>query len=328
LEDPLIVDAYSHVCPERLLDAINERHPGAEVAALRKNSYLFDGERRLRYMDRIGVDKQVLVLVRPPMWLGMPRPLIHDLTRVANDSIAEMAAKWPDRFIPVGVLPVVDDEMMAEFGRLHGDLGVRGVLIFSNVEGRPLDDDSMWPLYAEADSAGVPIWIHPQHGHSYPWLKRDLVDRLFGWPFETTLAMSRLVFGGVLERYPDLKFVTHHLGGMVPYYASRADAMTHEIARYRDASLTEASQPLPGRPTDYFRKFYNDSMVNGSAAAMRCGLDFFGSQHVMYGTDFPMGPNAGETWPVQVLDTIRSLDLGAADLEDVLAGNLRRLIRL
>ncbi|HWG60438.1 MAG TPA: amidohydrolase family protein [Streptosporangiaceae bacterium] len=324
----MIVDAYSHVCPERLLDAINERHPGAEVAALRKNSYLFDGERRLRYMDRIGVDKQVLVLVRPPMWLGMPRPLIHDLTRVANDSIAEMAAKWPDRFIPVGVLPVVDDEMMAEFGRLHGDLGVRGVLIFSNVEGRPLDDDSMWPLYAEADSAGVPIWIHPQHGHSYPWLKRDLVDRLFGWPFETTLAMSRLVFGGVLERYPDLKFVTHHLGGMVPYYASRADAMTHEIARYRDASLTEASQPLPGRPTDYFRKFYNDSMVNGSAAAMRCGLDFFGSQHVMYGTDFPMGPNAGETWPVQVLDTIRSLDLGAADLEDVLAGNLRRLIRL
>jgi hypothetical protein len=93
----VIVDAYSHVCPERLLDAISERHPGAEVAALRKNSYLFDGERRLRYMDRIGVDQQVLVLVRPPMWLGMPRPVVHELTRVANDSIAEMAAQWPDR---------------------------------------------------------------------------------------------------------------------------------------------------------------------------------------------------------------------------------------
>jgi aminocarboxymuconate-semialdehyde decarboxylase len=262
------------------------------------------------------------------MWLGMPRPIVHELTRVANDSIAEMAAAWPDRFIPVGVLPVVDDEMLAEFGRLHNDLGVPGVLIFSNIEGLPLDDPSMWPLYEAAAAADVPIWIHPQHGHSYPWLKRDLVDRLFGWPFETTLAMSRLVFGGVLQRYPDLKFVTHHLGGMVPYYASRADAMSQEIARYRDASLTEASEPLEGRPTDYFRKFYNDSMVNGSAAAMRCGLEFFGAERVMYGTDFPMGPNDGEDWPVEVLDTIRSLDLGAADLQLVLAGNLRRILRM
>lgn len=324
----MIIDAYSHVCPERLLDAIATRYPGAEAAALRKNSYLFDGERRLRYMDRIGVDQQVLTLVRPPMWLGMPRPIVHELTRVANDSIAEMAAAWPDRFIPVGVLPVVDDEMLAEFGRLHTDLGVPGVLIFSNIEGLPLDDPSMWPLYEAAADADVPIWIHPQHGHSYPWLKRDLVDRLFGWPFETTLAMSRLVFGGVLQRYPDLKFVTHHLGGMVPYYASRADAMSQEIARYRDASLTEASEPLAGRPTDYFRKFYNDSMVNGSAAAMRCGLEFFGAERVMYGTDFPMGPNDGEDWPVEVLDTIRSLDLGVADSQAVLGGNLRRILRM
>ncbi len=309
------------------MDAIDELHPGAEAAALRSNRYLFDGEQRLRYMDRIGVDQQVLVLVRPPMWLGMPRPVIHKLTRVANESIAEMAATWPDRFIPVGVLPVVDDEMMAEFTRLYSELGVRGVLIFSNIEGLPLDDASMWPLYEEAAKNDIPIWIHPQHGHSYEWLKQDLLDRLFGWPFETTLAMSRLVFGGVLEKYPDLKFVTHHLGGMVPYYASRADAMSQEIAKYRAASLTKASAPLPGRPTDYFRKFYNDSMVNGSAAAMRCGLDFFGAKQVMYGTDFPMGPNNGEDWPVEVLETIRSLNLDTAELDQVLGGNLHRIMR-
>lgn len=324
----MIIDAYAHVCPERLLDAIQELHPGAEAAALRKNAYLYDGERRMRYMDRIGVDQQVLVLVRPPMWLGMPRHVIHQLTRIANDSIAEMAATWPDRFVAVGVLPVVDDEMMEEFQRLHAELGVRGVLIFSNIEGLPLDDASMWPLYAEAASHDVPIWIHPQHGHSYAWLKRDLVDRLFGWPFETTLAMSRLVFGGVLQRYPDLKFVTHHLGGMVPFYAARADAMSQEIARYRDASLTEASEPLDSKPTDYFRKFYNDSMVNASAAAMRCGLEFFGPQQIMYGTDFPMGPNDGEDWPVEVLQTLRSLEVADADRESMLSGNLRRIMHL
>jgi aminocarboxymuconate-semialdehyde decarboxylase len=257
----------------------------------------------------------------------MPRPLIHDLTRIANESIAEMAAAWPDRFIPVGVLPVVDDEMMAEFGRLTTDLGMAGVLIFSNIEGLPLDDDSLWPLYEQAAGASVPIWIHPQHGHSYPWLKKDLLDRLFGWPFETTLAMARLVFGGVLQRYPDLKFVTHHLGGMIPYYASRADAMSQEIARYRKASLTDASEPLSGPPSEFFRKFYNDSMVNGSAAAMTCGLEFFGADRVMYGTDFPMGPDDGEAWPVEVLEMIRSLPLSEADLELVLEGSLRHVIR-
>jgi aminocarboxymuconate-semialdehyde decarboxylase len=186
----------------------------------------------------------------------------------------------------------------------------------------------MWPLYAAAAGDDVPIWIHPQHGHSYPWLKQDLLDRLFGWPFETTLAMSRLVFGGVLERYPDLKFVTHHLGGMIPFYASRADAMSGEIARYRAASLTEASDPLPGRPSDYFRKFFNDSMVNGSAAAMRCGLEFFGAERIMYGTDFPMGSNNGEDWPVEVLDTIRSLGLSAADEGLLLGANLHRIMRV
>jgi predicted TIM-barrel fold metal-dependent hydrolase len=322
----LIIDAYSHVCPEPLLDAISARFPSDEVAALRKNSYLYDGARRIRYMDRIGVDQQALVLVRPPMWLGMPRPLVHELTRVANDSIAAMAARWPDRFIGIGVLPLVDDEMMAEFHRMRDELGLPGVLIFSNIDGLPLDHESMWPLYGAAAETDTPIWIHPQHGHSYEWLKRDLLDRLFGWPFETTLAMSRLVFGGVLERYPDLKFVTHHLGGMVPYYASRADAMSQEIARYRDASLTEASEPLTAEPSEYFRKFYNDAMVNGSAAAMRCGLEFFGAEQVMYGTDFPMGSNDGEDWPVEVLDTIHSLGLSGSDLAAVLGDNLLRLV--
>ena len=98
--------------------------------------------------------------------------------------------------------------------------------------------------------------------------------------------------------------------------------------RCRAAPLTDASEPLPGRPSDYFRKFFNDSMVNGSAAAVRCGLAFFGAERVMYGTDFPMGSNNGEDWPVEVLDTIRSPGLNAAGQELLLGANLRRIMRL
>ena len=324
----MIVDAYSHVCPAPLLEAISAARPSAEAGAL-KNSYLWDPDRRLSYMDRIGVDVQVLVLVRPPMWLGMELDDVHRLTRVANDTIAELAATHPDRFVGVGVIPVVDDVTLEEFRRARDELGLKGVLIFSNVEGRPLDDDSMWPLYEEAAGSDTPIWIHPQHGHSYPWLKKDLVDRLFGWPFETSIAMARLVYGGVLERYPELKFVTHHLGGMVPFYANRIAGMNHEVGRYRSQALTEASPvQLSGSVVDHFRRFYNDAMVNGSVPALNCGIDFFGAERVMYGTDFPMGPNDGEDWPIQVLDSIKALEIPETDRQLILGGNLCRILKL
>lgn len=323
----MVIDAYSHACPQALIEALERVHPSAEARALRTNSYQWDTDRRRRYMDRIGVDQQVLVLVRPPMWLGMARPDVHELTRIANDGLAEMAGEDPDRFIGVGVLPVVDEVTMVELDRMRTELGLAGVLVFTNVEGEPLDADEMWPLYEYAAANDFPIWIHPQHGHSYPWLNRDLVDRLFGWPFETSIAMARLVYGGVFERFPDIKFVTHHLGGMVPYYAKRIEGMNEEVARYRALGISgQSSVQLTGSVVDHFRRFYNDSMVNGNASAMSCGLDFFGADHVLYGTDFPMGPNDGEDWPLEVLETIRGLDLSPADRDLVLGGNLLRLI--
>ena len=132
----------------------------------------------------------------------MERADIHRLTRVANDSIAEFVALQPDRFIGVGVLPVVDDVMMEEFERIHGELGLKGVLIFSNIEGKPLDDESMWPLYERAAELDFPIWIHPQHANYYPWIRKDVLDRVLAWPFDTSLAMARLVYGGVFEKHP------------------------------------------------------------------------------------------------------------------------------
>lgn len=323
----MIIDAYSHACPVELVDAMEKVHPSAEASALRTNSYQWDTERRERYMDRIGVDRQVLVLVRPPMWLGMARDDVHRLTRIANDGLAAMAARNPDRFIAVGVLPVVDDVMLEEYERLRTELDMAGVLIFSNIEGDAIDTPSMWPLYEAASRDDFPIWIHPQHGHSHDWLNRDMIDRALGWPFETSVAMMRLVYGGVFERYPDIKFVTHHLGGMIPYYGKRIEGFHLEVEKYRRLGISGASDVvLTGPIIEHFKKFYNDTMVNDSASAMRCGLDFFGASQLMYGTDFPMGPNDGEDWPLEVLETIRSLGLAQSDLEGILGNNLLRLI--
>lgn len=323
----MIIDAYSHVCPAPLLEAIAAAKPSAEVGAL-KNSYLWDADRRLRYMDKVGIDLQVLTLVRPPMWLGMERDDIHRLTRLANETIAEFAAGHPDRFAGVGVMPIVDDQTMVEFRRARDELGLKGVMIFTNVEGRPLDDDAMWALYEEAAASDTPIWIHPQHGESHSWLKRDLVDRVFGWPFETSIAMARLVYGGVLDRYPDLKFITHHCGGMVPFFAERIAGADHAAAPKVEGVEAAAAAAPRTDVIEQLKRFYGDAMVGGSVSALRCGLDFFGPEHVMYGTDFPMGGNDGESGPVKVLTSIRELDISDEDRELILSGNVRRLLKL
>ncbi|MGH7608971.1 MAG: amidohydrolase family protein [Candidatus Dormibacteria bacterium] len=324
----MVIDAYSHVFPEALIEAVGAVRPGSELQALREQSpYLRDPTRRLRYMDEHGFDVQVLVLARPPVWLGMARDDVHRLTRLANDTIAEFAATHPQRFVGVGVLPLVDEVMLEELERLQGQLQLKGVLIFSNVEGAPLDDPALEPLYARASQLRLPIWIHPQHAPSHAWIRRDLLDRMVAWPFDTTVAMIRLVLGGVLERHPDLRFVTHHMGGMVPYYAKRIEAFAERmVGEYSRLGMADQSSGLRIPVLEQLRRFYNDSVSNGSAAALTCALDFFGPEHILFGTDFPFGPQGGELWPVEELATIRQAAIPEPERTQILQGNAERLL--
>jgi predicted TIM-barrel fold metal-dependent hydrolase len=326
----LLIDAYAHVFPMSLIDALSEVSAGAELQALRSQSpHLYEDERRIRFMDEHGIDVQVLVLARPPVWLGMERDTLHRLTRVANDSIAEFTQRRPGRFVGVGVLPVVDDVMMDEFERLRGELDLKGVLIFTNVEGKPLDDASMWPLYERAAETGCPIWIHPQHANFYPWIGRNVLDRTLGWPFDTSLAMARLVYGGVFERHPDIRFVTHHMGGMIPYFASRIEAFEKSTAaEYARLGIGEGTgATLTGSGIDHFRRFYNDCISNGSPDALAMAVRFFGADHILFGTDFPFGPPDG-SW---VRDELRALDEAPLDgpaREQIRHGNAEALLGL
>lgn len=326
----MVIDAYSHVFPMRLIDALAEVSPSAELNALRgQSSYLYDDDRRVAFMDDSGFDIQVLVLARPPVWLGMSRPDIHRLTRVANDSIAEFAKRRPDRFIGVGVMPVVDEVMMEEFERVHAELGLKGVLIFSNIEGKPVDDPSMWPLYERAAAVDLPIWIHPQHANLYPWIGKDVLDRTLAWPFDTSLAMARLVYGGVFEKYPGIRFMTHHMGAMIPYFAARIDAFARTTApEYARLGIGGSSGPqLTGPAIDHFRRFYNDSISNGSVEALTMATRFFSVEHILLGTDFPFGPEDG-SWARDELRAVRESPLSPADRELILHGNAERFLGL
>lgn len=326
----MIIDFYSHVCPRNLMDALAEEYPSHESAALFRKPYLYDVQKRVAFMDEVGIDTQVLVMVRPPMWLGMPREVMYRMLRTAHDGIAAMVEAQPGRFVGVAVAPRVDDTILEELRRAWDELGLRGVLIFSNIEGGPVDTDEMWPLYDECERQGQPIWVHPQHtDHSYPWIKESLLDRSLGWPFDTSLAMARLVYGGVLERHPELKVITHHLGGMVPYFGARLEAFDAEIAEYSALALTkEKAADLPRPVGEYFRRFYNDTAISYAPGSLECGVAYFGDDHVLFGTDFPMGSASGEEWTRDILRAIDDANLSSHARERILGGNAKAMLGL
>jgi aminocarboxymuconate-semialdehyde decarboxylase len=148
---------------------------------------------------------------------------------------------------------------------------------------------------------------------------------MFGWPYETTAAMVRLVFSGVLEKYPNLKFITHHLGAMIPYFSERITvgqdyAETHLGAKWK--------RTLSKPPIEYFKTFYGDTALNGNTPALMCGHAFFGAEHVIFATDFPFDDQEGDRFTREVIRCVEAMDIPEKDKKLIFEGNARRLLRL
>ena len=213
-----VVDAYSHILPPAVFEKLVEVHPHDEVTNLETANHLMDVDNRLADMADLGVDRQVLTLAHPPIWEGLPDEEALDVMRLANDEVARIAGEHPDAFIPVATVPRLTGDFVGEVDRAVSDLGMAGVQTFTNVEGKLLDDPDFDGFFAAMNDADVPLWIHPQlyRWHDYTpedtWLYKAL-----GWPFDTTVALARLVFNGVMEAHPNLRVVSHHLGGFLPF---------------------------------------------------------------------------------------------------------------
>ncbi|MBI4483361.1 MAG: amidohydrolase [Acidobacteria bacterium] len=297
---------------------------------------LVDLDQRFRIMDRHGDYVQVLTLAVPPLEVLAGPKGVPELARLANDGMAELVEKYPDRFPGfVASMPMNNPEAaLGEMDRAINQLGATGIQIYSNVNGRPLDEPEFQPLFARMAALNLPIWLHPTRAPSvpdYPTEKRSRYDLwwAFGWPCETTIAMARLVFSGIFDRHPNLLIITHHMGAMIPYFEGRAGAGLDQLgSRTDDPDDAAALGRLRRRPLDYFRMFYGDTALFGALAAMECGLAFFGADHVLFGTDMPFDPEKG---PGFVRDTIRCMDQMRASPQDkakIYEGNARRLLRL
>ena len=323
------IDVFTHIMPPAYVKRVLPGTSKATQAFAKTTPTLSDLAVRFELMDRFPDVAQVLTLAGPVEPAG--KLTSADVARITNDGLAELVALYPERFAgAVASLPLDDiDAALAEAERALGGLGLQGVEVFTPCHGKPLDDRGLFSLYKMMVEADLPIWIHPRRelkpDYDTEERSRYRVFGMWGWPYETTVAMTRLVFGGVLERFPGLKFITHHCGGMVPYFEQRIVTWYEYMEGRLGARYTESlSRPL----LDYFRMFYNDTAVNGSTPALQCGVSFFGADRVLFGTDMPFDNELGAASIRETTRSVEELDVSAVDREKIFAGNARRLLRL
>ncbi len=328
-----IIDIYCHIYPDSYFQEMIRIAPNLENIGkrLRSVTKLFDLDARFKEMDEFGDYRQII---------SLPNPAIEDiarpdvglyLARTANDAMAELCRKYPERFPAfVAALCMTDVEgSVAEARRAVTDLGARGVLLYTNVAGRPLDDPEFEPIFATMAELDLPIWLHPVGTAAIPDYPAEKKSRFemwwcFHWPYETSVAMVRMVFWGLFDRYPKLKIITHHLGGMIPYYDGRVGPGLKVLGqRTSDEDYSNILPSLKRPHMDYLHDFYADTaMFGGGVPATRCGLEFFGADQVVFATDTPLGPIA------PTIKTVRGLGLTASEERKIFSGNAEKLLNM
>ncbi len=336
----MVIDFQAHLFPETYLAAM-QRLDGAVILEAPDvhsgMSYFYDKklncrintatvngqniERRLQHMDRLGIDVHVLTIPAP----GADRfdgADAVEIARIANDAIAAIARQHPNRFIGFFTLPTADIKAsLKELDRSVNDLGLRGFGCFANLNGQALDREELLPIYERLAKYKLPVYIHPTAPLATESVGIDIMPTLiFGWAFDSTVAMTRLVYGRVLERFPEVDWVVADVGGVLAFFAQRAiniySGRTDEIRH---------KYGLKENPLDSFRRFYVDT-ADHPASTLRCVKDFFGPDRMVLGTNYPYGPEEGCVLVKNSLRAIDGLELDLTDKEKILGGNAARIL--
>jgi predicted TIM-barrel fold metal-dependent hydrolase len=330
------IDMFNHIFPKPFFDRhIAAGRGGRDIGKRVSNiQTIVDVDARLRLLDQFGEYVQVISLPLPPVEIIAAPDKSPQLAREANDGLAELVAKH-DRFLGfAAALPMNNPQAAAqELCRAVDDLGALGVQVYTNVAGKPLDDPELLPIFEEAVRRDVPIWMHPARGADfadYQSEARSLYEIwwTFGWPYETSVAMARLVFSGCFDRFPHLKVITHHMGGMIPYFEGRVGHGWDQLGtRTSDVDYTSLLKSMKRRPIEYFKMFYADTALFGAASATRCGLDFFGLDRVVFASDMPFEPTPG-MYARETIACVEGLELTTAEKDQIYRGNAERLLNI
>jgi len=324
-----VVDFHNHFYPPEYLEALRVgpsrvrvtvdpdgnpvlHYPGDYNVAVPGHR---DIEYRERVLDDAGVDTQVLTLTTPGVHVEEPATAVR-LAQLVNDAFSRIVDERRERFSALATLPLNDPaESVVELTRAVRELGLPGAMVFSNVEGVPLADERFWPLWERAAELEAVIYVHPTAPVGVEAMTEYWLMPLVGFPVDTTLAAARLVFAGVPERFPAIRWVLAHLGGAIPYLAERLDRGFHAFRECR----AQISKP----PSEYLRRFYYDT-VNFDLRALRLALEFAGPERLLAGSDYPHKIGSLES----MLSSLRALEQTDDVKRAILGGNAAGLLGL
>src|SRR5437868_12846668 len=328
------IDAYTHFFPQKYFQRLTESKVPDIGKRVREVPAIHDVEVGRKVIDSFPDYKQIIGVALPPIGTWTPPGQAEEVARIANDGLKELCDKYPDQFAGfVAEVPLTAPDAGArESERAIKELGACGVQIVTNVNGKPLDRPEFEPFFAKMNALKMPVWVHPTRTAATP----DYVDEkkslyeiwwTFGWSYETAAFMARMVFSKTLDKFPDLKIIVHHFGGIVPMLEGRIGPGQDQLgARTSDEDLGALRRSLKKRPLDYFKQdFYPDTAVFGADAATVCGMAFYPLDNVVFASDCPFDPEKGPGYIRETMKILDSLDLSKSDRDKIYYKNIERL---
>jgi aminocarboxymuconate-semialdehyde decarboxylase len=329
------IDAYTHFMPSRMFKKLVDSGYPDIGKRMREVPCIYDLEIRKKIVDTFKDYAQILSYPMPPLeaFAKGNAAEVEAYAKLINDEFVEICGKDKDHFpgwVAQGALGAADAGV-AEATRAIKN-GALGVQIYTNVAGKPLDDPAFEPFFAAMEKLDKPIWLHPARGANMPDYPGEKKSRYeiwwtFGWSYETAAAMARLVFSGIMDKYPKLKIITHHFGGIVPMLEGRIGPGWDQLgARTSDEDLTLVLKRLKKRPLDYFKhSFYADTAAFGGEPATHCGLAFYDLDKIVFASDCPFDPEKGTMYTRETLRILEAVDMPKADKEKIWHGNLEAI---
>ena len=319
------IDLHHHFFPEEFIGQGKKLYPdwsirqdaqGRRWATYPSGSFpLSSPEERLTEMDALGIDIAVIAIPGINNFLSSKD---LGLYRLINDYLSDLAKQYPQRFKSLAMVPL-DDVGLAieELGRAIEQKGMSGIALGSNILGRPLDSPEFLPFFEEVNRRGLAIILHPGEPAGSQVMRQHNLITLVGFPFETSLAATRLVLSGYLERFPNINLVLPHLGGAVPYLLERVDFHYWE----HGGNYPGLSQA----PSLYLKKLYYDTAIGYHMPALRCAYESVGADHLVFGTDYPFGFITGFT--EKTIASLEKLGLSAEQKEKIYSANALKILK-
>lgn len=317
----MIIDIFNHyISPSvgKMMEKAKYYGEGKEFPYPVNNA---DPEYRLSLMDKYGVDIQAISQTAPVL-LGLSVEDAAEVCRLSNSDNYALCKAYPDRFVNVCIISLLDmKSAMDELDRCINELDCRGVTIATNQNGKGLDSPEYDPFYAKLAEHDLPLLLHGTHWECSPLMDMENSWRflhVFGWDYDGTQAVWHLIFGGVLDRFPTLKIVTHHLGNFIPFFVRRIEInFEWKLQEY-----------LPRHISEYWGNIYGDTAVDGTPGAFPCGYAFFGAERMLYGSDYPFGAETGEDFIRENLALVKAMAIPQKEKEMILGGNAQKMFKI